>query len=135
MLDQLIEHRVPSQWDWGNAPYASAHPGTGVYFGARADGEYATEADKVAQVGRAFVDFYEMTGEEKYLRAGKECAQVLIKHLVPGDEFHSPVPFRVGVKNGDVIEAYTSDMIQLVRLFDELIRLGQKNITIRVSSC
>lgn len=125
MLDRLIDYRVPSQWDWGNAPYASAQPGTGVYFGARADGEYATEPDKVAQVGRAFVDFYEMTGDEKYLQAGIECAQVLVKHLIPGDEANSPVPFRVDVRDGRIIESYTSDMIPLVRLFDELIRLGQ----------
>ncbi len=126
MLDQLIEHRVPSHFEWGNAPYASAHPGTGIYFGARADGEYATEPDKVAQVGRSFIDFYEMIGEEKYLKAGEECADVLVKHLTPGDELHSPVPFRVSVKDGKVIEAYTADMIPLVRLFDELIRLGHK---------
>lgn len=125
MLDYLIEHRVPSHLDWGSAPYASAHPGTGAYFGARADGEYATEPDKVAQIGRAFVDFYEMIGEEKYLRAGEDCAQILVKHLRVGDEFHSPVPFRVDVRDGKIIEEYTSDMIQLVRLFDELIRLGQ----------
>lgn len=126
MLDRLIEYRVPAQWDWGNAPYASAQPGTGVYFGARADGEYATEPDKVAQVGRALVDFYEMTGEEKYLLSAKECAGVLVRHMIPGDETHSPVPFRVSVQDGRVIEAYTSDMIPLVRLFDELIRLGCK---------
>ncbi len=125
MLDQLIAHRVPGHMDWGNATYASAHPGTGMYFGARADGEFATESDKVAQVGRAFIDFYEMTGEERYLNAGEECAQVLVNHLRDGDETHSPVPFRVDVRNGKVIEEYTSDMIQLVRLFDELIRLGQ----------
>ena len=126
MLDRLIEYRVPSHWEWGNAPYASAHPGKGVYFGARADGEYATEPDKVAQVGRAFIDFYEMTGDEKYLRAGEDCAAVLLKHLIPGDENSSPLPFRVAVKDGRIIEAYTADMIPLVRLFDELARLGRQ---------
>jgi len=42
-----------------------------VYFGARADGEYATEPDKIAQAGRAYVDFYELTGEQKYLEIGR----------------------------------------------------------------
>ena len=32
--------------------------------GARADGAYATEADKVAQAARAYVDFYELSGDE-----------------------------------------------------------------------
>lgn len=124
MLDKLLEHVVPVSNDWQGAPYSSAEPGTAIYRGARADGEYATEPDKVAQVGRALVDFYEMTGEEKYLQAGKICADILVAHLRPGDDTHSPVPFRVDVRTGKVIEEYTSDMIPLVRLFEELERLG-----------
>jgi hypothetical protein len=124
MLDRLLAHAVPDGNDWAGALYSSAAPGTGVYSGARADGEFATEPDKVAQVGRALVDFYEMTGEDKYLQAGIRCAAVLKKHLRQGDEDHSPVPFRVDVRSGQIIEEYTADMIQLVRLFDELTRLG-----------
>lgn len=124
MLDRLIDYRTPSQYRWANAPYASAHPGTGVYFGARADGEYATEPDKVAQVGRAFIDFFELTGEERYFQAGEDCAKTLLNNLRQGDMERSPVPFRVDVHDGRVIEEYTADMVQLVRLFDELIRLG-----------
>lgn len=124
MLDKLLEHVVPEGNDWAGAPYSSAEPGTMIYQGARADGKFATEPDKVAQVGRALVDFYELTGDEKYLRAGKACADVLVKHLRPGDDDHSPVPFRVDVRDGRIIEEYTSDMIPLVRLFEELDRLG-----------
>jgi len=124
MLDTLLEHTVPPGNDWAGALYASAEPGTAIYKGARADGAFATEPDKVAQVGRALVDIYEMTGEEKYLLAAKSCADVLVKHLREGDADHSPLPFRVNVRDGRVIEEYTSDMIPLVRLFDELERLG-----------
>ncbi len=124
MLDRLIEQRTPANFNWGKAPYASAEPGKGLYFGARADGEFVTEADKIAQVGRALVDFYELTGEEKYLLAGKDCADLLLQHLAVGDEHNSPVPFRVDVRDGKIIESYSADMIQLVRLFAELDRLG-----------
>lgn len=124
MLDQLWKYRTSALFAWPEVPYASAHPGTGNYFGARADGEYATEPDKVAQAGRAFVDFYEMTGEQKYLAMGMQCAEVLASHIRPGDAAHSPWPFRVNVSDGSVIEEYTADMIQSVRLFDELIYLG-----------
>jgi hypothetical protein len=125
MLDRLWEYRTPDHFDWAGIPYASAHPGTGIYFGARADGEYATECDKIAQAGRAFVDFYEMTLEEKYLAMGRQCAEVLAKHIRSGDASHSPWPFRVDVRDGRVIEEYTANMIQAVRLFDELIYLGE----------
>ena len=127
MLDRLWEYRTPQHYDWPNAPYASANPGTGIYFGARADGHYATEPDKIAQVGRAYVDFYEVTGEERYLEIGKACADLLVKKIRPGDEAHSPWPFRVEVRSGTIVEEYTAHMIPAVRLFDELTRLGCGN--------
>ncbi len=126
MLDRLWNYRTPEQYTWGGIPYASAHPGTGVYFGARADGEYATEPDKVAQVGRAYLDFYELTGDKRYFQIGSHIAEVLADKLVPGDKDHSPIPFRIDVRDGKVIEAYTAHIIPLVRLFDEMIRLGEK---------
>lgn len=129
MLDQLWDYRTPSHYDWPDVPYASAHPGTGVYFGARADGEYATEPDKIAQAGRAYIDFYEMTGEKKYLEIGSRCAEVLLQKMRPGDDAHSPWPFRVDVRDGHVIEEYTAHWIPAVKLFDELIRLNVGNYT------
>ena len=125
MLDRLWEYRTPSHYDWPDVPYASAHPGTGVYFGARADGLYATESDKIAQVGRAYVDFYELTGEKQYLDIGSRFADVLVSKITPGDEAHSPLPFRVDIRDGTVIEEYTAHLVPAVGLFDELIRLGQ----------
>ena len=125
MLDRLWQNRTPQDFAWAGVPYASAHPGTGVYFGARADGEYATEPDKIAQVGRAYLDFYQLTQDERYLSIGEHCAQVLLEKLRPGDAGHSPLPFRVDVRDGKVIEEYTAHMIAVVRLFDSLIALGQ----------
>jgi len=129
MLDRLLAYHTPEHVAWGGVPYASAHPGTGVYFGARADGEYATEPDKIAQAARAYVDFYELTDETPYLDAARHCADVLTAHLRRGDASHSPLPFRVDVRDGRVIEEYTADMVQVVRLFDELIRLGDDQYT------
>jgi hypothetical protein len=125
MLVRLWDQRTPEHYSWAGLPYASAHPGSGVYFGARADGEFATEPDKAAQAGRALVDFYEMTGEQVFLEAGIRIADELVKHQRDGDAGHSPWPFRVDVRNGKVIEEYTAHMIPAVRLFDELIRLGE----------
>lgn len=124
MLDRLWDYRTPPGSAWPDVPYASAHPGTGVYFGARADGVYVTEPDKVAQVGRAYVDFYEITGEARYLEIGKRCADVLVGRIRDGDETMSPWPFRVDIRDGSVVEEYTSHMIPAVRLLEELNRLG-----------
>ncbi len=126
MLDHLWEYRTPDHYNWPGALYASANPGTGIYFGARADGYYVTEPDKIAQVGRAFVDFYEVTGEEHYLEIGKVCADLLLTKIRQGDETHSPWPFRVDVRDGTIVEEYTAHMIPAVRLFEELTRLGYR---------
>jgi len=130
MLDRLWENRTPDGFAWNGIPYASAHPGTGVYYGARADGEYATEPDKVAQVGRAYLDFYKMTDNRQYLQMGEHCADVLLAKLRPGDVDHSPLPFRVNARDGLVIEEYTAHMISVVRLFDSLIDLGKTRFQI-----
>lgn len=124
MLDRLWDYRSGAQDAWAEVPYASAHPGTGIYFGARADGEYATEADKIAQVGCAYLDFHAMTGEKKYLQAGTHCAEVLKQKIRPADEGHSPLPFRVEVRAGNVVEEYSAHWIPAVRLFEKLIHLG-----------
>lgn len=125
MLDRLWEYRTPGTFAWPDVPYSSAASGTGVYFGARADGEYASEPDKMAQAGRAYIDFYETTGEKKYLEIGGRIADVLAGKFRPGDDSHSPWPFRVNVQEGINIEEYSAHMIPAVKLFDELIRLGQ----------
>jgi len=127
MLERLWQYRTPLEFNWSGIPYASAEPGTGVYGGARADGKFVTEPDKVAQVGRAYLDFYQMTGEDQFRQMGSYCAQVLYEKLRPGDQFHSPLPFRVNAQDGTVIEEYTAHMIPMVRLLDEMIRLGEKD--------
>ena len=124
MLDRLWDYRTPGHFAWPDVPYASAHPGTGIYFGARADGEYVTEPDKIAQVGRAYLDFFSITGEKKYLEIGSRFAEVLAQKVRPGDETHSPWPFRVNVKDGSAVEEYSSHWVPAVQLFEELSRLG-----------
>lgn len=124
MLDRLIAYHTPVGFVWGDVPYASAEPGTGVYFGARADGHFVTEPDKAAQAGRAYLDFYELTGERNYLEAALRVAETLRANQRPGDVAHSPWPFRVRVEDGEVVEEYTSHILPMVRLFSELERLG-----------
>ncbi|NMB62318.1 MAG: hypothetical protein GYA18_08270 [Chloroflexi bacterium] len=126
MLEHLWKNRTPDNYNWSGVPYASAHPGSGIYFGARADGEYVSEPDKIAQAGKAYIDFYKITEEKRYLEWGEHCAAVLAEKLQQGDTKHSPLPFRVDVRNGQVIEAYTAHMIAVVWLFDDLIELGMK---------
>ena len=70
------------------------------------------------------MQFYEVTEEKKYLQAALHCADALAARIRPGDEGHSPWPFRVDAKTGAIIrEEYCANVIGPIRLFDELLRL------------
>ena len=124
MLKRLIAYHTAASTDWAGLPFSSAEPGFGNYFGARADGHYVTEPDKVAQAALGYVNFYKLTAEEEFLTHACHCADVLAEKVGDGAEDESPWPFRVDVRNGAVVEAYTSHVIPAVRLFDALIELG-----------
>ena len=123
MLDRLIAHHTPDHFGWPGVPYASAEPGTGVYFGARADGHFVTEPDKVAQAARGYLAFFKVTGDEKYLRHAEHCAHVLASKARQGDASKSPWAFRVNVRDNTPVEDYSSHVIAAVRLFEELAEL------------
>lgn len=140
-LDRLIDHgSTPADWVWPNCPYASANPRSKEYFGAthwgvggRNDGTFVIEPDKVGQMGIEYLNFYKVTGEEKYLASAVNCADTLAKNVrtapkrnIREEPIKSPWPFRVCAENGQVLEEYTSNVIGAVNLFDELIRLKEK---------
>jgi len=145
MLDFQLDHgTTPGNWPWPDVPYASSDPFEKVYRGAtrweheqnRGDGLHMIEPDKVGELGIAYLRFYEVTLEEKYLEAAIHCADALAKNArdIPGDlEPFSPVvtdrspwPFRVNARTGVVVSDYCSNVIESIRLFDELVRIRER---------
>lgn len=136
MLDhQLKFGTTPADWPWANVPYASGDPGTAVWQGAtkweqdgmRGDGLHGIEPDKVGELGIAYLKFYEATGDIKYLGAAIDCADALAKHVrKEANTIKSPWPFRVNARTGVVISEYCSNVIEPIRLFDELIRIQKR---------
>ncbi len=140
MLDHHIAHGSTDPTDaWALVPYACGDAGNPLYRGAtdtlycyqenntpcgRGDGVGFLEPDKVGELGYAYLQYYEVTLEKKYLVAALRCADALARHVRPGDESHSPWPFRVDAKTGKrVREEYTANTIGPIRLLDELLRL------------
>jgi hypothetical protein len=143
MLDHMITSGTTSATDsWALSPYASSDAGQTDYHGGndtiycdqenhtpcgRGDGVGFLEPDKIGELGFAYLQFYEFTLEQTYLQAAIHCADALAAHVQPGDESHSPWPFRVDARTGtQVREAYTANTIGPIRLFDELIRLKRR---------
>ena len=140
MLDHMITFGTTDATDsWALVPYSSSDAGNPVYRGGtdtiycdqenhtpcgRGDGVGFLEPDKVGELGYAYLQFYEFTLEKKYLQAALHCADALAAHVRPGDQSHSPWPFRVDARTGTRIrEEYTANTIGPIRLFDELLRL------------
>ena len=143
MLDHHIARGSTSSSDaWARVPYASADAEDPNYRGAtdtryqkdekhlgRGDGLGFLEPDKVGELGLAYLRFYEVTLEKKYLDAARHCADALARHVRPGDESHSPWPFRVDARTGRIArEEYTANTIGPIKLLDEMIRIGQGDL-------
>jgi hypothetical protein len=142
MLDYQLQHgTTPADWVWAKVPYASSNPFEKEYYGAtkwekegmRGDGLHGIEPDKVGDLGYAYLLFYESTGDTTYLRAAINCADALAKNISPVDVSldyfseartkRSPWPFRLNARNGLVIDEYCSQVVDPIRLFDELLRI------------
>lgn len=133
-LDHQLAHgTTPDGWVWARVPYASANAGDVEYAGAddewcdfcgRGDGTGVIEPDKVGELGFAYLQMFEMTGEIRYRDAAAACADALAQHVRRGDVRLSPWPFRVHAKSGVAREEYSSNVIGALTLFDELRRLS-----------
>ncbi len=135
MLDHQLAHgTTPADWDWPDVPFATNDKNNPEY-GRNIRGLPKTfyggiETDKVGELGIGYCLFYEMTGDQKYLAAAVHCADALASHVRPGDETHTPWPFRLNARDGTVIngEEYGGMIVAPVRLFSELIRLNQGHV-------
>ena len=94
---QLKFGTTPANWEWANVPYASSEAGEIIYDGAskfdtavteenmgRGDGSFSLEIDKIGEMGIAYLKFYQLSGEAKYLKAAINCADALVKHVRTG---------------------------------------------------
>jgi hypothetical protein len=135
MLDYQLAHgTTPAGWDWPNVPFATACSGDRDYgrclAGMPRSFYGGIETDKVGELGVGYVQFYELTGDRRYLDAALAAADALARHVRPGDADHTPWPFRVDARTGHVLagKEYGGMMIAPVRLFDELIRIGEGDV-------
>ena len=132
-LDYMLKNGTsPSDYVWANSPYSSAAPGDTTYEGSSrhgngiGDGHYILEPDKVAEMGVAYLQFYQITEEKVYLEAALNCANALAKNVREGSYGKSPWPYRVHAPSGVVVEEYCSNILPAVKLFDELARIQSR---------
>jgi hypothetical protein len=136
MLDYQLAHgTTPADWDWAGVPFATSCLHDKEYGRCLQDlpREFfgGIESDKIGELGLAYVLFYELTGDKKYLQAGIKCAGQLAKHVRVGDATHTPWPFRLDAHTGAVVadEQYGGLVAASVRLFDELDHIGEGDVS------
>lgn len=129
---ELDNGLTPPGFAWAQVPYPSADPGSRRYTGWSKHGVDYIEPHVVGQDGFAYLRLYEMTGDEKYLRAALRCADALVKNYKRGDSHASPWPFRCFAKSGSIKGAgmfgYSANVLDPIQLLDELIRLHQGDV-------
>jgi hypothetical protein len=130
LLDYQLGHgSTPRGWAWARVPFPTACAGERSYgrclagFPRRFYG--GVEPDKVGLLGLGYLQFYELTGERRYLRAALDAATALARHVRAGDATHTPWPFRVDARTGKAIGGaqFGGLVVGPVRLFDELLEL------------
>ena len=133
LIDYELENGLtPDNYAWSRVPYTSANPGDRRYTGWSHHGEDYLEPHVVGEDGYAYLRFYEMTGNTKYLDAAIRCAAALVKNYKAGDAQDSPWPVRCYARDGKVegrgMGPYSANVVEPIMLFDELIRLEQGDV-------
>lgn len=114
LLDRVLLYHTPSDWKWPNVPRTQDDSPDGHYSDAWSG------VDKMCMVGIAYLRFSTITGEAKYIEAAECIATTILDNMGEGDEEHSPLPFRVNMKTGEILDSYTSGMVFPVIFMEEL---------------
>lgn len=103
MADYYLEHSLSQPGDnWPDIPYPyNMNVESGIYDGDMILGKNFTQPDKAGSFGFELVHLYKKTGEVKYLEAAIKIANTLASKARPGDNDHSPWPFKVNAVTGD----------------------------------
>jgi hypothetical protein len=119
---------------WPNLPYPyNTDVHSGVYDGDMRAGKEYLQPDKAGSFGSELLVLYKITGTSRYLDSAIGIANTLANKVVPGDNDHSPLPFRVHAETGkcptSVSALYTSNWTGTLRLFDDLIKLNMGDVS------
>jgi hypothetical protein len=103
MADYYLAHSLSSSsCKWPNLPYPyNDSVESGIYDGDMILGKGYLQPDKAGSFGFELVHLYKKTGDKKYLDAAIKIANTLAEKVRPGDNDHSPWPFKVNAETGE----------------------------------
>ncbi len=111
IADYYLTHSLsPANCKWPDLPFPyNTFIYSGIYDGDMVIGPGYLQPDKAGSLGLELVHLYKMSSRDfflqstsrRYLDAAIKMAHTLIAHLQPGDEHHSPLPFKVNAFTGE----------------------------------
>ena len=138
MADYYLSHSLtPANRVWKNLPYPyNTLLYSGIYDGDMIMGKGFIQPDKAGSFGAELLNVYKLTGKKVYLEAAVDIANSLSERIIPGDNDHSPFPFRVNALTGEVgvlkdggkeviTYSYTANWTETMNLFKGLAAIGQ----------
>ena len=144
IADYYLTHSLsPEDAVWPSIPYPYNNLiYSGLYQGDMVIGKRFTQPDKAGSFGDELVTLYKMTGNEVYLAAAIDIANTLAKHVKPGNERESPLPFKVNAVTGEVgklknnmgsgadegLSSYTSNWVGTLQLWVKLKQLNRGDV-------
>ncbi|HTI09243.1 MAG TPA: hypothetical protein VL832_11830 [Puia sp.] len=151
IADYYLTHSLsPANCKWPDLPFPyNTLIYSGIYDGDMVIGAGYLQPDKAGSLGLELVhlyklsrgDFYGQSTSARYLDAAIKIARTLTAHLQPGDENHSPLPFKVNAFIGETGKlksnnidgtvigeaAYTTNWSGTMELFLALEQLDPEN--------
>ena len=121
LADWNLAHSTPADAVYANLPWAVWTDGHG---GGSQDKD-ATEPDKAAWFGKAYLALYDVTKDARYLAGAKAIADTLVKRQADDGSW----PFRVVPQDGVVRQAFGGAPVFYVEFFQLLsgVDTGEKN--------
>jgi hypothetical protein len=124
-IDYTLEHGTSSpEFAWPNFPYTTTNAGDTVFRGFSNAGRlvlHEIQVDHAGEMGLTYYRMYLFTGEDKYLSAALNVADVLSKNAKTGNKDQSVWPYRVVMDSGRVTAPYGANWTGCYMLLESLI--------------
>ncbi len=131
LIDYTIEHGTsPADFAWPNFPYTTTNAGDLDFRGfTERLALHEIQVDHAADMGLAYYRMYQYFGEEKYLHAALNVANVLAENARTGSATKSVWPYRVNMKSGAITSQYGANWIGAYDLLTNLIDANLGNVS------
>ncbi len=134
LIDYSLEHGTsPADFAWPNFPYTTTNPGDMEFRGFSNHENlvlHEIQVDHAGEMGLTYYRMYLFSGDEKYLTAAMNVANVLAANARVGTSEKSVWPYRVVMDSGKITAEYGANWAGCYMLFDNLIKANLGNVAV-----